>query len=158
MLRMQRSADVLEPVMVPGVAVRRWDRSRDHARIPGVYGSAFGHDPWPEDWDAFDDFDPDGVFVAEAGGEAVGFALCFRRADHGYISVVAVVPSHRRRGIASALVGRAVGYLRSLQADTVRIDAYADAPAAVAAYRSLGFEVYETVVDEQADWRGSAEE
>jgi ribosomal protein S18 acetylase RimI-like enzyme len=158
LLRMERPAGLLEPAMVPGVAVRRWRRDRDHGRIPGVYAAAFGHDPWPENWDGFEEFDPDGVFVAEAGGEAIGFAICFLRREHGYISVVAVVPGFRRRGVASALVGRAVGYLRSRSVESIRIDAYADAPGAVATYRSLGFRVYETVQDEEADPRGSAEE
>jgi ribosomal protein S18 acetylase RimI-like enzyme len=40
----------------------------------------------------------------------------------------------------------------------IRIDAYDDAPAAVATYRSLGFEIYATVEDEDADPRGLAEE
>jgi len=148
---------MLEPVMIPGIVVRRWDRSRDHHRIPRVYAAAFGHEPWPDDWDSFDRFDPEGVFVAEDGGDLVGFSICFRRGEHGYVSVVAVVPTHRRRGIASALVGRAVGYLRSAGVATVRIDAYVDALAAVATYRSLGFEVYERVDDDHADPRGSAE-
>jgi mycothiol synthase len=158
MLRMQRAAETIDPLMIPGVVVRRWDRERDHHRIPDVYAAAFGHEPWPDDWDAFDQFDPDGVFVAETDEEAVGFCICFRRGDLGYISVVGVVPQHRRRGIASALVGRAVGYLRSRGVETVRIDVYVDAPAAVAAYRSLGFRVYETVEDDHADPRGWAEE
>ncbi len=72
-----------------------------------------------------------------------GFALSFRRTGFGYISVVGVVPEYRRLGIASALVGSAVDYLGSLGLDLVRIDAWEDAPAAVAAYRSLGFEIYE---------------
>jgi ribosomal-protein-alanine N-acetyltransferase len=155
---MQRSAETIEPVMIPGVVVRRWDRERDHRRIRAVYGAAFGHEPWPDDWDAFDQFDPDGVFVAEISGDAAGFVICFRRGDYGYISVVGVVPEHRRRGIASALVGRAVGYLRSLGVHAVRIDVYVDAPAAVATYRSLGFRVYETAEDDHADPRRLAEE
>jgi len=158
LLRMERPAGVLEPAMTPGISVRRWRRSADHGRIPEVYGSAFGHAPWPDDWDRFDEFDEGGVFVAEAGGDLVGFAICFRRAFHGYISVVAVIPEFRRRGVASALVGRAVAYLRSVGVSTVRVDAYADAPAAVAAYRSLGFRVYETVRDAEADPRGRSEE
>lgn len=158
LLRMERPATLVEPAMVPGVTVRRWRRERDHGRIPGVYAASFGRDPWPSDWDRFGEFDPNGVFVAEARGDAVGFSICFLRGDHGYISVVAVVPPFRRRGVASALVGRAVGYLRSRGVDSIRIDAYRDAPGAVATYRSLGFRVYETVEDEHADRRGSAEE
>jgi mycothiol synthase len=155
---MERPAGAAGPAVVPGVVVGPWDRTRDHERIPQVYAAAFGHEPWPGDWDRFDEFDPSGVFVAHSGGEAVGFAVCFLRSGSGYISVVAVVPSARRRGIASALVRTAMAHLESLGAAIVRIDAYEDAAAAVAAYRSLGFEVYEIVEDSDADPRGSAEE
>jgi ribosomal-protein-alanine N-acetyltransferase len=115
-----------------------------------VYAAAFDADPWPDDWDAFEEYDPEGVFIAEEHGEAIGFAICFRRGDHGYISVVAVVPEARRRGVASALVTRAGCYLSSLGMDRVRIDAYEDSPAAVATYRNLGFDVYAAVEDEDA--------
>jgi len=40
----------------------------------------------------------------------------------------------------------------------IRIDVSEDAPAAVATYRSLGFEVYAPVEDEDADPPESAEE
>jgi ribosomal protein S18 acetylase RimI-like enzyme len=159
LLRMERSNAMPPPPLVDGIVVRRWRPERDHARIPGILAAGFGRDPWPADWNHFDHFDPDGVFVADAAdGTGVGFAICFRRGDAGYISVVAVIPEYRRRGIASALVATAVRYLASLGLEPVRIDAYEDAPAAVAAYRSLGFEVYETTLDAEADPRGEAEE
>jgi ribosomal-protein-alanine N-acetyltransferase len=140
--------------------VRRWERHRDHDRIPEIYAAAFGRPPWPNEWEQFDHFDPSGVFVAESSdsGAGVGFAICFRRGTAGYISVVAVRPEYRRRGIASALVRAAADYLASLGLRLLRIDAYADAPAAVATYRSLGFEVYQTLIDDEADPPGTAEE
>ncbi|MCB2224078.1 MAG: GNAT family N-acetyltransferase [Actinobacteria bacterium] len=158
LVRMERPADGVEAAVVPGVEIRPWRRSDDHPRIPGVYAAAFGHDPWPDDWDRFEGFDPGGVFVAEERGALAGFCICFPRADDGYLSVVAVVPQARRRGIASALVAAAVERLASLGREVVRIDAYQDAPAAVGAYRSLGFTTYDVVADDDADPRGSAEE
>jgi ribosomal protein S18 acetylase RimI-like enzyme len=156
---MERSTAMAPPPAVAGIVVRRWHREQDHTRIPGIFAAGFGRDPWPSDWDGFDQFDPDGVFVADAAdGTGVGFAICFRRDNTGYISVVTVIPECRRRGIASALVATAVRYLASLGLEQVRIDAYADAPAAVATYRSLGFEVYETILDTEADPPGDAEE
>jgi ribosomal protein S18 acetylase RimI-like enzyme len=157
LLRMVSEAG-LEPADVVGAEIRPWDRSSDHPVIPTIYAGAFGHDPWPDDWDGFDEFDPDGVFIAETADGPVGFCLCFPRNDEGYISVVAVLPAHRRRGIASALVRQAVGRFRSLGLETVRVDAYEDAAAAVATYRSLGFEVYDVVEDREADPRGAGEE
>mgnify|MGYP001815257187 FL=1 len=170
---------LLEAGEPSGTEIRRWDAAADHERIRFVYGTSFGHEPWPADWDRFDEFDPEGVFVAEDGAlvagdgaivagdgaivagdgrDLVGFCICFLRRGEGYISVVAVLPSHRRRGIASALVRRAVAHLREQGAGVVRIDAYEDARAAVGAYHSLGFEVYDTVEDPDADPRGTAEE
>lgn len=49
-------------------------------------------------------------------------------------------------------------YLASQGLQRARIDAYADAPAAVATYGTLGFEVYATIVDTEADLRNDAEE
>ncbi len=157
LLRMGRDT-AFGPDRTPGVEIRPWDPSRDHARIPEVYGEAFGHDPWADDWDGFDGFDPGGVFVADGGDGPVGFCICFPRGGEGYISVVAVLPAYRRRRIASALVGRAVARFRSLGLTSVGIDAYEDAAAAVGTYRSLGFRVVERVEDPDADPRGSAEE
>jgi len=152
LLRMQRPLDLAPPAPVPGIVVRPYEREHDHHRIPLVFGAAFDRDPWPDDWDRFPEFDPDGVFVAEAGeaGEAAGYAICFRRRDFGYISVVAVTPGRQRRGIASALVRRAAEYLRALGLGTVRIDAYGDSTPAVATYRSLEFTVYDVLLEETA--------
>ena len=158
LLRMERSTALGESP-VAGVLVRPWRRRDDHSRIPQLYARGFGREPWGSDWDHFGEFDPNGVFVAEmADGTVVGFSICFPREGYGYISVVAVVPEYRRRRVASALVAAAVQYLASQGLRRVRIDAYADALAAVATYRSLGFEVYETIVDTEADPRGNAEE
>ncbi len=152
LLRMQRELDLGPPRAIPGVTVSSYEPSRDHPRIPAVFSAAFARPPWPEDWDGFAEFDPAGVFVADdAEAGAVGFAICFQRDDFGYVSVVAVVPDHQRRGIASVLVRRAAEYMRSRGLATVRIDAWEDSVPAVAAYRSLGFTVYEEREEDDAD-------
>jgi GNAT superfamily N-acetyltransferase len=129
--------------------IRTYDPACDHDRIPDLYAAAFDEAPWDTAWDEFSEFDSAGVFIAETEGpfEAVGFAICFRRHDFGYISDVGVAPAHRRRGIASAMVRRCAGYLTTLDLDTVRIDAYEDRPHTVERYRSLGFRVHEVVDD-----------
>lgn len=140
------------------VAIRPYAAGRDHHRIPAVYAAAFGEPPWPGDWDRFPEFDPRGVFVAEAlTTEAlVGFVTCFRRAGFGYVSVLAVVPGWRRRGVARALLGSAVGYLRSLGLVDVEVDAFTDAGPAVGLYRDFGFEVLRTYDDPQPRQDGDA--
>ena len=141
-----------------GVAVRPYASDRDHARVPEVFAAAFGAPPWPDDCDQFPEFDPHGVFVAEAlaTSEAIGFVTCFRRGGFGYVSVLAVVPGWRRRGVARALLGSAVAYLRSLGLAAVEVDAFTDAGPAVALYRACGFEVLRTYEDPQAATDGAA--
>jgi ribosomal protein S18 acetylase RimI-like enzyme len=140
-----------------GVAIRPYTAGRDHHRVPAVFAAAFGALPWPDDWDRFPEFDPCGVFVAEAlaTDEAIGFVTCFRRTGFGYVSVLAVVPGWRRRGVARALLGAAVGYLRSLGLVEVEVDAFTDADPAVSLYRDFGFEVLRTYEDPQAGTDGA---
>ena len=66
-------------------------------------------------------FDPDGLLVAEDGGDLVGCGLCGfgpnpagSALDHdtGVLCLLGVLPSHRRRGIGSELLRRCEAYLR----------------------------------------------
>ena len=152
--RLHRMGLAGEPIARPapvGVAIRPYAAGRDHQRVPALYAAAFGEPPWPDDWDRFPAFDPRGVFVAEAvaNDALVGFVTCFRRAGFGYVSVLGVVPEWRRRGVARALLGSAVGYLRSLGLAQVEVDAFTDAGSAVGLYRDFGFEVLRTYDDPQ---------
>lgn len=138
--------DVRPPDRVVISAYRRKDH---HEVIRSVYGAAFGDAPWPDDWDRFDRFDPQGVFVAEDvdTGREVGFSIAFSRDTFGYISVVAVLAEHRRAGVASALVRAACAYLRSLGLAEVKVDAFTDSVPAVRLYERMGFTVESTFVD-----------
>lgn len=147
LLRMERGTDLLVPREPDEVKIRRYSASRDHLAIRQLYGAAFNDEPWPDDWHEFAEFDPNGVFVARAPSGMAGYVISFQRNDFGYISVVAVRPEHQRCGVAGALLGAAVGYLRGLGLETVRIDAYGDSPAAVATYWSLGFRIYDIALE-----------
>lgn len=66
-------------------------------------------------------FDPEGLVVAELDGQPVGFAHAVRQrstvgipvpAEGGWITLFAVDPAHRRRGIGSAVLTAAVDFLR----------------------------------------------
>jgi ribosomal protein S18 acetylase RimI-like enzyme len=72
-------------------------------------------------------FDPRGITLAEDDGRAVGFVHAGFGAneegqlsrDFGVIAMLAVAPSHRRRGIARDLVRRAEEYLRAGGSSTI---------------------------------------
>lgn len=137
--------------LVEGVAIRSYLKERHHEAICSVYGRSFSEPPWESDWDRFEQFDPDGVFVAEEskGKTPVGYVISFRRPGYGYVSVVAVLPEYRRRGIAFTLVRTAIRYLRQLGVRTIMVDAPADSPPAVHLYEKVGFRVVGTYEDEQ---------
>jgi mycothiol synthase len=149
LLRMELTTSLPDVAPPAGVSIVPYRAALHHTLIPGVYAAAFAEDPWPAAWDHIAEFDPQGVFLALDDGtqEPVGFAICFRRRDFGYISVVAVLPAYRRRGIASALVRTAVAYLHSLGLDTVRIDAYEESVPAVETYTKLGFQTYAVLLE-----------
>lgn len=148
---MERDAALPEQDPPTDITLRPYRPRHDHRAIRFAYGAAFGDDPWPADWTEFSEFRPDGVFVAHAAAELVGFAISFPRGDHGYISVVAVCPGHRRRGIATSLVGAAAAFLRTKDLHTLRIDAFGDSPPAVATYWSMGFRIYEIKLESQGE-------
>ncbi len=93
------------------------------------------------------------VFIAEAGGEAVGI---LRAADvrgsplvrperYCYVSSVYVVPSARRRGVMRALVHAAEAWCDERGLGEMRLHNAASSRVAAAAWGALGFAVVEQV-------------
>jgi len=58
--------------------------------------------------------DPEGIFVAKLGGQLAGFIACFveKQKDslYGEITGIGVLPSRRRKGVATALIKSASKY------------------------------------------------
>ncbi len=89
-----------------------------------------------------------GVFLATSGGAIAGSVACnLHRAPYpvvirperrrfGYVWSVFVEPAHRRRGVARALVSRALDHLRSLNCTTAVLHA---SEAGLRTYQDLGF-------------------
>lgn len=126
-----------------------YSRDPHHEEIPLIYANSFKEKAWGKDWDNISEFDPKGVFLAEAGesGELIGYVVSFKRKDFGYISVVAVKTDWRKRGVASALIKTAVAYLHSLSLKTVKIDVEEKRVPAIELYKKIGFSVVETLED-----------
>lgn len=100
--------------------------------------------PWPWSWD---DVAPrlrhGAAFLAERGDEAIGFALASRsRADIGHVEDLYVRPGHRRRGVATALLGHVAQAFGERGVVHVALDVDVGNEAARALYAGLGFESY----------------
>ena len=96
-----------------GVTVRRFVPGRDeravHATVVESFRDMWGYiPPTFEEWKAFmierADFDPALWFIAEAGDEIAGVALCPNYADTGWVRSLGVRRPGRRRGLGLALL------------------------------------------------------
>lgn len=72
--------------------------------------------------------DPDGIFVAKLGGTLAGFIACFVEkqsgSNYGEITGIGVLPSRRRKGVATALIKSASKYFLDSGVDEVYCEVY----------------------------------
>ena len=78
------------------------------------------------------------LYLARRGGEPAGAALLYSDHRMGYVDLVGTLPGHRRRGVASALVARAVDDSRALGNRWTSLETEADSDAEKV-YRRRGF-------------------
>jgi ribosomal protein S18 acetylase RimI-like enzyme len=80
--------------------------------------------------------DPDGCFIAEWKGEAIGMvtATCFGKC--GWVGNLIIEPVHRNQGHGTALLDRALGYLDKKGIETIWLEAD---PPGMGIYQRLGF-------------------
>jgi ribosomal protein S18 acetylase RimI-like enzyme len=113
---------------------------KEYASEIGRYRTA----PWPWSWeDVAPRLRHGAAFLAESGGEAIGFAIASRsRADIGHVEDLYVRPAYRRRGVATALLRRLAEAFGERGVVHVALDVDAGNEAARALYAELGFELY----------------
>ena len=88
------------------------------------------------DWLRFMHFEPDGCFVAELDGYAVGTTTTCVLGSVAWIAMVLVDVNARGRGIGTRLLRHALDYLEDRRVLTIRLDA---TPAGRPVYEKLGF-------------------
>ena len=141
-----------QPVWPEGIAVRRFRPGEERA-VWQADSEAF-EDHWDsfvvpfEEWKEYffgsSEFDPTLWFIAEAGDEIAGIALCWneRRPSTGHVNAVGVRRPWRRRGIATALLLHSFHEFR--RRGRTRVDLNVDADSltgAVALYERVGMRV-----------------
>jgi ribosomal protein S18 acetylase RimI-like enzyme len=96
------------------------------------------------------EFDPSLWFAAESEGEIVGVAICTVRASEpglGWVRILGVLRSHRRRGIGESLLRQAFAEFASRGYERVGLGVDAESPTgAVALYERAGMHVARTSV------------
>jgi mycothiol synthase len=143
-----------EPVLAEGVTVRTFVPSVDDTAWLAVNAAAFAHHPEQgsltqgdlddrksEAW-----FDPEGFFLAERGGELVGFhwTKVHEQEQLGEVYVVGVLPGAQGGGLGKALTTIGLRHLAARGLPTAMLYVDADNKAAVSVYERLGFTTYET--------------
>jgi len=87
--------------------------------------------------------DPEGIFVAKLAGKLAGFIACFveKKDDqlYGEITGIGVLPSRRRKGIATALIKRATKYFLDSGVDKVYCEVYEENIPSQLLIMSYGF-------------------
>ena len=101
-------------------------------------GKLEGWNQTATDWRRLIALEPKGCFLAEWAGSPAGTVTTVRHGgSQAWIGMMLVDPRFRRRGVAGALMRRALDHLRELDVATIKLDTTA---ADRGVYRELGFE------------------
>jgi GNAT superfamily N-acetyltransferase len=122
--------------MNPSHLIIRPMRREDFAAADGLRRAA-GWNQTLSDWDRFLQCEPEGCFVAEAERAVLGAVttIAYGR-DLGWIGMLLVHPDHRRLGIGSKLLERALQFLEQRGVRCIKLDA---TPAGQPVYERFGF-------------------
>jgi mycothiol synthase len=164
-MRRSLQARLDRPQLADGVTIRTFVVGKDEDNWTSLNARAFAHHPEQGSWTRADLdlrehepwFDPDGFFIAERAGRAVGFHWTKihgqdrTEAHHaheaiGEVYVVGVDPAERGSGLGRALTLVGLRYLRSRGLFQVMLYVDESNTAAIGLYESLGFTHWDTDV------------
>ncbi|HET6353833.1 mycothiol synthase [Streptomyces sp. NBC_00879] len=145
--------DIPEPVFPAGVTVRTFVPGQDDAAWLALNAAAFAHHPEQgsltqrdlDDRKAEPWFDPKGFFLAERGGELIGFHWTKVHAEEhlGEVYVVGIRPDAQGGGLGKALTAIGLRHLAAQGLPTAMLYVDADNAAALSVYERLGFTTHE---------------
>lgn len=90
---------------------------------------------------------PEAFLVADDGGDVVAYIMCrvergfFGSPRKGHVISIAVLPQHRRKGIAYALMVEAMKALHALGAEECYLEVRVSNTPAINLYEKLGFKI-----------------
>jgi mycothiol synthase len=145
-----------DPGPPSGVAIRTM-RDGELEQVYEVHEQSF-EDAWMHTREPFEQwqhwfvkastFDPSLWFVAELNDELVGVSICQRRENEeglGWVRILGVLRSHRRRGIGEALLRRSFAEFARRGFERVGLGVDAESPTgAVALYERAGMHLART--------------
>ncbi|MCX4675438.1 mycothiol synthase [Streptomyces sp. NBC_01433] len=142
-----------DPVLPEGVTVRTFVPGQDDTAWLAVNSAAFAHHPEQgsltqqdlDDREAESWFDPKGFFLAERGGEIIGFHWTKVHAQEqlGEVYVVGIRPDAQGGGLGKALTAIGLRHLAAEGLPTAMLYVDADNTAAVTVYERMGFTTHE---------------
>ncbi|MDL2253168.1 ribosomal protein S18-alanine N-acetyltransferase [Ruminococcaceae bacterium OttesenSCG-928-I18] len=100
-------------------------------------------DPWKrEDFDKLPGGENHACFVAvDGGGQVLGFACFLAVCESADLQLVAVAPSHRRQGVAEAMLQYGIRVMRERGLQRIFLELRVSNQAALALYKKLEFAV-----------------
>lgn len=84
--------------------------------------------------------DPDGCFVADDGGEIIGYIFSRRWGHWGWVGTFGVAPGRRGEGVGHKLLDAAVAHLRAGDCITIGLEVYPAFPDNVGLFTDAGFQ------------------
>lgn len=130
---MALTEDWWESKTIPSYVHVRRLKSDDIAAFVDLYNRCFltSPDPFcPLTLENVRKLETEGIFVAELWGNLSGFIACFVEikddSNYGEITGIGVLPPRRRRGIATALIQRAVEYFIDAGVDEVYCEVFTE--------------------------------
>jgi mycothiol synthase len=149
-MRRSLQSGLPSPRLAEGITIRTFKIGQDEDEWLRLNARAFASHPEQGGWTRDDLdlrerepwFDPEGFFLAERAGKAVGFHWTKVHAQPeamGEVYVVGVDPDQQGTGLGRALTLVGLDYLRSRGLPAVMLYADESNAAAIAMYESLGF-------------------
>jgi ribosomal protein S18 acetylase RimI-like enzyme len=98
-------------------------------------------DQWVDNWTSDNDhFKPGWSILARAAGEPAAFLMASSDPPDCFVMQVGVVPSQRRRGLASAIITETMRRSLAAGAVSTQLTVATNNPSAIQTYISIGFE------------------